>query len=71
MDFPEQLKKARLAIEIYDALISSGLLKKGADLTPKQVDGLTGIELQMKHFIKQIRVEYPIFNPFYPNFQYR
>ena len=29
------------------------------------------IELQMKHFIKQILMEYPIFKPFYPNFQYR
>ena len=33
------------ALKIYDALISSGLLKKGADLTPKQVDGLTGIAM--------------------------
>ena len=33
------------ALKIYDALISSGLLKKGTDLTPKQVDGLTGIAM--------------------------
>ena len=33
------------ALKIDDALISSGLLKKGTDLTPKQVDGLTGIAM--------------------------
>lgn len=51
---PAQNKKAPThsnveadARRIYRALISAGLLKEGEDLTPKQVEGLTGIAMMI------------------------